>query len=113
MMGWNALHQSTDIMNEGDLLIKQIIRPGKGCLSYLIGSNSKKECFIVDPSKFVGEYIELVKEIGFTIKGVVETHVHADHISGAKLLADITKTKYYVSGKDLKAKINYFACPFR
>ncbi|MEK6948832.1 MAG: MBL fold metallo-hydrolase [Nanoarchaeota archaeon] len=107
MMGWNTLHQAVDVINENDLLLKQIIRPGKGCLSYLIGSNSEKECFIVDPSQFVDEYIELVKELGFAIKGVIETHVHADHISGAKLLADTTKTKYYVSGKDLKAKINF------
>ena len=107
MIGWNILHQAVDVLNENGLLLKQIIRPGKGCLSYLIGSNSKKECFIVDPSQFVGEYIELAKELGFTIKGVIETHVHADHISGAKLLAVTTKTKYYVSGKDLKAKINF------
>jgi len=107
MMGWNSLHQAVDVINEADLLLKQIIRPGKGCLSYLIGSNSTKECFIVDPSQFVDEYTELVKELGFTIKGVIETHVHADHLSGAKLLADATKTKYYVSGKDLNAKVDF------
>ena len=39
MMGWNTLHQDIDVINENDLLLKQIIRPGKGCLSYLIGSN--------------------------------------------------------------------------
>jgi len=107
MMGWNSLHQNVDVINEGDLLLKQIIRTGKGCLSYLIGSNSTKECFIVDPSQFVNEYTELVKELGFTIKGVLETHVHADHLSGAKLLADKTKTKYYISGKDLKAETEF------
>ena len=107
MIGWNTLHQTTDIINEGDLLIKQIIRVGKGCLSYLIGSNSKKECFIVDPSQFVEEYAEIAKEFGFKIKGVIETHVHADHLSGAKLLTEITKTEYYVSSDDLKAKVNF------
>jgi len=107
MMGWNTLHQTVDIINENDLLLKQIIRSGKGCLSYLIGSNSKKECFIVDPSQFIDEYTKLVKELGFTIKGVIETHLHADHLSGAKLLADETKTKYYFSGKDLKAKTDF------
>jgi len=104
MMGWNTLHQAVDVINENDLLLKQIIRTGKGCMSYLIGSNSTKECFIVDPSQFVDEYTNLAKELGFTIKGVIETHVHADHLSGAKALADATKTKYYISGKDLKAK---------
>lgn len=107
MMGWNTLHQAVDVINENDLLLKQIIRPGKGCLSYLIGSNSKKECFIVDPSQFAGEYTNLAKKMRFTIKGVIETHVHADHLSGAKKLAGLTKAEYYVSGKDLKAKINF------
>ena len=107
MMGWNALHQAVDAINEGDLLLKQIIRVGKGCLSYLIGSNSTKECFVVDPSQFIEEYAEIAKELGLKIIGVIETHVHADHLSGAKLLTEITKTKYYVSGNDFKAKVDF------
>jgi len=107
MMGWNALHQDIDVINENELLLKQIIRPGKGCLSYLIGSNSTKECLIVDPSQFIEEYIEIAKKLGFTIKGILETHVHADHLSGAKQLADLTKTKYYISRKDFKSKIDF------
>ena len=75
-------------------------------MSYLVGSKSTKECFIIDPSQFFEEYLKLVKEI-FKIKGVIETHVHADHISGAKVLAEITKTKYYVSGNDFKAKTDF------
>ncbi len=107
MIGWNSLHQAVDVINESDLLIKQIIRIGKGCLSYLIGSNSAKECFIIDPSQFVEEYVKFAKEIGFKINGVIETHVHADHLSGAKTLTELTKTKYYVSGIDLKAKVDF------
>lgn len=107
MIGWNSLHQAVDVINEGDLLIKQIIRVGKGCLSYLICSNSTKECFVVDPSQFVEEYIDIVKENGFSIKGVIETHVHADHLSGARQLTELTKTKYYVSSDDFKAKADF------
>ena len=107
MIGWNSLHQTIETINEGDLLIKQIIRMGKGCLSYLIGSNAAKECFIVDPSQFIEEYADLVKKIGFKIKGVVETHVHADHLSGAKMLSEITKTNYYISGRDFNANLDF------
>ena len=107
MMGWNSLHQSVDILNEGDLLIKQIIRVGKGCLSYIIASKSAKECFVVDPSQFIDEYAGIVKENNLKIKGVMETHIHADHLSGAKLLSDLAKTNYYVSSADLKAKIDF------
>lgn len=107
MKGWNTLHQAVDILNQDDLLLKQIIRAGKGCLSYLIGSNSTKECFIVDPSQFVEEYIQIAKENGFEIKGVIETHVHADHLSGAKPLTEITRTKYYVSSGDFKSSVDF------
>ena len=107
MIGWNTLHQAVDVINEDDFLLKQIIRIGKGCLSYLIGSNSTKECFVIDPSQFVEEYAELANESGFKIKGVIETHMHADHLSGAKLLTDITKIKYYVSGDDFSAKFDF------
>jgi len=103
MIGWNRLHQAIDIINEGDLLVKQIIRPGKGCLSYLIGSNSKKEVFVVDPSQYVEYYVNIVRDMEYTIKGVIETHAHADHVSGAKILANMTKTKYYISGEDFTA----------
>ena len=107
MMGWNLLHQPFDIYEDNDLLLKQIARIGKGCLSYLVASKSTKECFVIDPSQYVEEYAEIAKENGLAIKGVIETHVHADHLSGAKLLADITKSKYYVSSKDLNAKIDF------
>lgn len=107
MMGWNTLHQAVDVLDQDDLLLKQIIRIGKGCLSYLIASKSTNECFIVDPSQFVEEYAGITKESGMEIKGVIETHVHADHLSGAKLLAELTKTNYYVSGTDLKAKVDF------
>ena len=107
MIGWNSLHQAVNVINEGDLLLKQIIRVGKGCLSYLIGSHSTKECFIIDPSQFVEEYLEIAKENGLKIIGVIETHVHADHLSGAKQLVEMTKTKYYISGIDLKAKVDF------
>lgn len=107
MMGWNTLHRTVEVINEPALLIKQIIRPGKGCLSYLIASPSTKECFITDPSQFIDEYTSLVQQLGFTIKGVIETHVHADHISGAHALVDTTKTKYLVSGKDFRVNTDF------
>ena len=107
MMGWNTLHQIADVVNENDLLIKQIIRVGKGCLSYMICSNSTKECFIVDPSQFVEEYLEIAKENNLKIIGTLETHVHADHLTGARSLTEITKTKYYISGDDFKAKTDF------
>lgn len=95
MMGWNRFHKAFAAFEDGDLIIKQIARMGKGCLSYIIASKSRKECIIADPSCFFEEYIKLAKEEGFKIKGIVETHVHADHISGAKQLASIVNCEFY------------------
>ncbi len=100
MKGWNALHKSANVIDSGDLLLTQIIRVGKGCLSYLIGSKISKECLIVDPSQFVEEYAQTAKDLGFKINGVIETHVHADHLSGARQLAELTKTKHHIWEKN-------------
>ena len=49
----------------------------------------------------------MAKNLGFAVKGVIETHVHADHLSGARLLTEISKTKYYISGDDFKAQTDF------
>lgn len=62
-----------------------------GCLahgSYLIGSG--KEAAIIDPQRDVDQYIDEAKREGFTIKYVIETHLHADFVSGHKELAEKT-----------------------
>lgn len=107
MAGWNTLHILADISNENDLIIKQLIRIGKGCLSYIVGSKITKECIIIDPSQFIEEYQGIAENFELSIKGVIETHIHADHLSGAKLLTDIAKTKYYVSSDDIKARVDF------
>ncbi|MBI2130392.1 MBL fold metallo-hydrolase [Candidatus Woesearchaeota archaeon] len=95
MMGWNRLHKAYNITDDGDLLVTQIARIGKGCLSYIIASKSGKECLVVDPSHYVEEYIDIAKGLGFRIKGVIESHIHADHISGGKQLASIVNCELY------------------
>ena len=107
MKGWSTFHVFFSVFQQNDLLISQIVRPGKGCLSYLISSNTTKECFVVDASQFIEEYTRITKELGLKIIGVIDTHVHADHISGAHHLAALTKSKYYVSSKDFKGKTGF------
>ena len=62
-----------------------------GCLaqaSYLIGSDG--EAAVVDPRRDVDEYIALASEAGLTIRYVIETHLHADFVSGHRELAERT-----------------------
>jgi glyoxylase-like metal-dependent hydrolase (beta-lactamase superfamily II) len=68
--------------------IIQVRRTGKGCLSYVVGSNG--EAAVIDPSVEAGIYMDLARSRGLTIRYVLDTHVHADHLSRARELASRT-----------------------
>ena len=69
------------------MYFKQILDERCGCASYLIASRQSLEAAIVDPSIEIAQYQPLLQERGFTLKYVIDTHVHADHVSGARRLA--------------------------
>lgn len=54
--------------------------------TYLIGDTISKKCAVVDPTRHVEEYIKTAESQGLTITDILETHVHADFISGASEL---------------------------
>ncbi|CRX37367.1 MBL fold metallo-hydrolase [Estrella lausannensis] len=62
--------------------------PGLAILSYMIGDEKSKECAVIDPVRDVEEYLNVAKANGYTIKYILETHVHADFVSGSKDLKD-------------------------
>lgn len=86
----------TDLDNGGEL--HQFVRLGKGCLSYMIISDG--EAAVVDPARMTEEYVNFAEEQGVKIKYVLDTHLHADHISGGKKLSDQTGATYYLPPKD-------------
>src|SRR5678815_861668 len=69
------------------MYFKQFLDEKVGCASYLIGSRRSHEAVIVDPAVNIEQYVELLQQRGFVLRHVVDTHVHADHISGARQLA--------------------------
>jgi hydroxyacylglutathione hydrolase len=69
------------------MYFKQILNERCGCASYLIASRQSMEAAVVDPALETRQYDELLKERGFTLRYVIDTHVHADHVSGARTLA--------------------------
>jgi glyoxylase-like metal-dependent hydrolase (beta-lactamase superfamily II) len=64
----------------------QVRRTGKGCLSYVIGSDGRAA--VVDPALEPDIYLDLARDQGWRIAHVLETHVHADHLSRARRLAE-------------------------
>jgi glyoxylase-like metal-dependent hydrolase (beta-lactamase superfamily II) len=78
--------------------VVQVRRTGKGCLSYLVGSDS--EAAVVDPSLAPELYIELAAGYGVVITHVLETHIHADHLMRSRALADWTGATLHVPATD-------------
>jgi glyoxylase-like metal-dependent hydrolase (beta-lactamase superfamily II) len=86
--GWsNAWTEAPVPLSSGTTLI-QVRRNGKGCLSYLMGSAGKAA--VVDPCVDVSVYGSIAEREGLEITHVLETHVHADHISRARALCEAT-----------------------
>ena len=78
--------------------IYQFVRIGKGCLSYIIISNG--EAAIVDATRMTDVFIDFAKKMDVTIKHVLDTHLHADHISGGRKIAEATGGMYWLPPKD-------------
>ena len=68
----------------GGARVVQIRRRGKGCLSYVVGAGTN--CVVIDPSLDVDQYLNTAAHYGWAITHVLDTHLHADHISGARAL---------------------------
>ena len=75
------------------MYFKQILNEECGCSSYIIASRQSKEAAVVDPALDIQPYLELAHDRGFTIEYVIDTHLHADHISGNRKLAAATGAK--------------------
>lgn len=71
-----------------DLLILQVRRPATGCISYVVVVPGSSSALVMDPLEaLTQEYIRLADQHKVSIKMALDTHVHADHVSGLRALA--------------------------
>lgn len=87
MKSW-SLAWNTAELSLGDLTVVQVRRTGKGCLSYIVGSGS--QAVVVDASVDPTVYGRLADQRGWAIRYILDTHVHADHLSRSRALAELT-----------------------
>ncbi len=79
------------------MYFKQLVKEDLGCASYIVGCLNAGECAVVDPRlDMVDEILELAADKGMRVTAVIETHNHADHISGHGEIARRTGATIYV-----------------
>jgi glyoxylase-like metal-dependent hydrolase (beta-lactamase superfamily II)/rhodanese-related sulfurtransferase len=69
------------------MLVRQFVDDDLGCASYLVGDPGSGEAVVVDPAFAIEQYLDAADDAGVRIGGVLETHTHADHLSGHGRLA--------------------------
>lgn len=79
------------------MIFQQILNEEAGCLSYLIGCTQAGHAVIVDPARDrVDEYVAMARRKGLIVSDILETHVHADHVSGNQALAAKTGARIHI-----------------
>ena len=74
------------------MIFKQLFDTKSSTYTYLISSGKGREALIIDPVlENVSQYIDTLKELDLKLVKVIDTHIHADHVTGASKLKDVTK----------------------
>jgi glyoxylase-like metal-dependent hydrolase (beta-lactamase superfamily II) len=89
MKAWSLAWNSAEVPVDGtEARVIQVRRTGKGCLSYLVGSDS--EAAVIDAALEPEVYLYLAHSYGWKITHVLDTHLHADHLSRSRKLAELS-----------------------
>lgn len=92
------------------MYFRQLRLPDIGCGSYIVGGDGV--CVVVDPHwDTMPQYLGLARQQGFTVTHILETHTHADHVSGATRLA--ARTGATMPLKDVFGQPETMWMPFR
>ncbi|WP_226007104.1 MBL fold metallo-hydrolase [Natrinema salinisoli] len=84
MNGWASIYETVEVERyDGPGTLRQYQRPSSGCLGYLLYDDG--EAVIVDPLRaFTDRYLDDADDLGVELKYAIDTHIHADHISGVR-----------------------------
>jgi glyoxylase-like metal-dependent hydrolase (beta-lactamase superfamily II) len=88
MEGWAAIYETEEVTGyDGAGTLVQYQRPSSGCLGYMVHDGD--EAAVIDPLRaFTDRYLEDAAELGVELTYALDTHIHADHVSGVRALAD-------------------------
>ena len=88
MNGWASIYEAVEVTGyDGAGTLLQYQRPSSGCLGYLLYDDG--EAAVIDPLRaFTDRYLDDADELGVDLRYALDTHIHADHISGIRDLDD-------------------------
>jgi glyoxylase-like metal-dependent hydrolase (beta-lactamase superfamily II) len=93
------------------MIFRQILHPQTGCASYVFGCTGKAKLAVVDPHiEHIHDYLEVARQANSPIVAIFETHVQADHLSGATKLAALTGAQIYLHES---AQVGFSFTPLR
>lgn len=98
MDAWGAYHVFRMVAQTPACSILQVERVARGCLSYVVISG--RQAAVIDPSRYINEYLRFFEEHQLELTLILDTHAHADHISGGSALAEATGAPYYLHPYD-------------
>jgi len=99
MAAWETVYVARQLSPTPSLShVVQLDRVGKGALSYVLVSDG--DAVVVDPGRHVDRYDALLTELRATPAAVVDTHIHADYVSGARAAAARWHVPYFLHSDD-------------
>ena len=108
MEEWSKRYEVVPIeTSSDDLVVRQVQRRAKGCLGYIVGSKQAKEAVVVDATRQTDQFKVAAQDAGLSITRVLDTHVHADHISGSPTLADEVGVPYHLGDAASERGVEY------
>jgi glyoxylase-like metal-dependent hydrolase (beta-lactamase superfamily II) len=108
MEAWSKLYEVAPVeTGDDDLVVRQVQRRAKGCLGYVVGSRDAGEAVVVDATRQTAEFKVTAQDVGLTIERVLDTHVHADHISGGPSLAADLDVPYHLGEAARDREVEY------
>jgi glyoxylase-like metal-dependent hydrolase (beta-lactamase superfamily II)/rhodanese-related sulfurtransferase len=112
MIAWGNYYATHPVVSTDAYQIFQFDRVARGCLSYVLVSQG--QAAVIDPVRHINQYVQLLAEEDASLVLVLDTHAHADHISGGPALAAGSGAPYHLHPYDgihpfdmLPAKLEY------
>jgi len=104
MEAWSAVYDHVTITYDAFTVV-QLQRRAKGCLGYVVENNG--EAAVIDATRHTAEFTAAANELDAEIVAVLDTHIHADHISGGRQLAADRDVPYYLGESAADRDVHY------